>query len=80
MLVRDETQFVAEDATVSATWILPDGSRQSVEDVASSSGYAYFELLGTPKGAYTLIVDDVVLDGYRFDRENSVLSASVTIK
>lgn len=69
--VRNEKELAAAGATVSATWVLPDGSSQPVEDVTSSSGYAYFELLGVPRGTYTLIVDDVVLDGYSFDRENS---------
>ena len=70
----------AAGATVFATWLFRNGTQQAVQDVTSGTGYAYFELLGAPRGAYTLIVDDVVLDGYRFDRENSVLSASVKIK
>ena len=80
LLLRNEKQLAAAGATVSATWIFPDGSSQTVTDVTSSSGYAYFELLGVPRGSYTLIVDDVVLDGYRFDQANSVLVDSIRVK
>jgi hypothetical protein len=47
---------------------------------ATVSGYAYFEILDAPRGLLTLRVDDVVLEGYQFDRANSVLSASTRVK
>jgi hypothetical protein len=79
-LVRNEQELAAAGATVFATWIGPDGTRQAVEDVTSSSGYAYFELPKARRGTYTLVIEDVVLDGYRFDAQNSVLSATISVK
>lgn len=78
--VEDEQGRSASGATVFATWVFPDGSIQAVEDLTSSTGTAYFEILDGPRGTLTLRIDDVVLDGYRFDRENSVLNATVQIK
>ncbi len=78
--VENEYSLAASEAAVFATWIFPDGSTLAVEDLTSDSGYAYFELHNVPKGALTLRVDDVILEGYRFDRENSVLSARATVR
>jgi hypothetical protein len=78
--VEDERESSVSDATVFATWVFADGSAQAVSDQTSSSGYAYFEILDAPRGTLTLRVEDVVLGGYRFDRANSVLSASTFIK
>jgi hypothetical protein len=78
--VQDERTLSASGATVFATWLYPDGRTQAVADITSSSGYAYFEILDAPRGLLTLRVDDVALDGYRFDRTNSVLSASTKVK
>jgi hypothetical protein len=80
VLIQDEGGRSASGATVFATWIFPDGSTQAVDDLTASTGGAYFEILNAPRGTLTLRIDDVVLDGYRFDRSNSVLSASTTIK
>ena len=79
-LVRNEQELAAAGATVFAAWILPDGTRQPVQDDTSSSGYAYFELPNARRGTYTLVIEDVVLDGYRFDAENSILSATITVR
>jgi hypothetical protein len=78
--VQDERELSASGATVSATWLFSDGSAQAVVDTTSSSGYAYFEILDAPRGVLTLRIDDVVFDGYTFNRDNSVLSASATVK
>jgi len=78
--VEDERGLSAFGANVMVTWVFPDGSTQAVSDLTSSTGYAYFEILDAPRGPLTLRVNDVVLDGYRFDRANSVLSASTSIK
>ena len=42
--------------------------------------YAYFEIINASRGTFSLSVDDVVLDGYRFDRDNRQLSASIKAK
>lgn len=78
--VDDENGQPAPEANVLATWIYPDGTTQAMEDLTASTGVAYFEILDAPRGTLTLRIDDVVLDGYRFDRDNSVLSASTTVK
>jgi len=78
--VRNDWQLAAEDANVVAEWHLPDGSIRTVEDLTSSSGYAYFELTNADKGAYTLTVRDVVLADHQFDIDNSVLVASIKLK
>lgn len=78
--VEDEQGRSVSDATVMATWVFTDGSEQAVNDLTSSTGYANFEILDAPRGVLTLRVDDVVLDGYQFDRANSILSASTMVK
>jgi hypothetical protein len=78
--VENETTLAAAGATVRATWKYPDGSAQPVVDITSLSGYAYFEILWAGRGRYTLRIDDVVLDGHRFDAQNSQLEATVTVK
>jgi hypothetical protein len=78
--VQNQTTLAAAGATVFARWTYPDGSSQAVEHITSGSGYAYFQIIGAARGTYTLTVEDVVLDGYEFDRDNSVLSESITVK
>lgn len=78
--VQDDRGLAASGATVFATWSLPDGSTLVVEDVTSTTGYAYFEVRKAGRGTYTLTVDDVVLANHRFDAANSVLSASIAVK
>jgi hypothetical protein len=78
--VQNEQNLAAREANVIASWTFPDGSTQFVEDATSNSGYAYFEIINVPRGTYALTVDDVVLEDHVFDRDNSVLSASVNVK
>lgn len=81
-LVRVENELgqSMSGATVSAYWTYPDGSAQTVEDATSSSGYAYFEIVGIRRGFYELTIDNVALDGFTFDSENSILNASINVK
>lgn len=78
--VEDERGRSAPGANVLVTWVFPDGSTQAVDDLTSSTGYAYFEILDASRGTLTLRVDDVVLDGYHFDQASSILSASTRVK
>jgi hypothetical protein len=48
--------------------------------VTSGAGVAYFEIDRARRGKYTLRIDDVVLEDHAFDRENSVLSASIVVR
>jgi hypothetical protein len=78
--VQDDRTLAASGATVFATWTFPDGSTQPVQDVTSGAGGAYFEINEARRGTYTLTVDDVLLDDHQFDRDSSVLSASIRVK
>jgi hypothetical protein len=78
--VQDDRGLAASGATVTVSWIFPDGSSQAAVDITSNSGSAYFEIVDVSRGSFNLTVDNVVLDGYRFDRENSTLSASIKVK
>jgi hypothetical protein len=80
--VRVENEFGASmsGASVFASWTYPDGSTQSAEDATSRIGYAYFEIVGVPRGTYDLNIENVILEGYTFDSANSILNASVNVK
>lgn len=78
--VQNEWDLAASGADVLATWVYPDGRTEQVVDQTSGSGYAYFEILDAPRGSMTLVIDDVVLEGHVFDRDNSVLEASIKVK
>lgn len=78
--VRDQTYLAAKRANVFASWIYPDGSSHKVESTTSLSGYAYFEILNAQRGTYTLTVEDVELEDYRFDSDKSTLNASIKVK
>jgi hypothetical protein len=80
VLVRDQTGYGAEGATVTATWLFPDGTTRQVSGTTSDDGWAWFQLTGVKGGYYTLSVDEAVLDGYRFDSEGSVLSGTIRAK
>jgi hypothetical protein len=80
VLVRDQTGYGAENATVAATWTFPDGMTREVSGTTSDDGWAWFALSRVKNGYYTLTVDDVVLDGYRFDSEASVLLGTIRAK
>ena len=78
-IVDDENQSV-QSANVIAHWTFPDGSTQVVEDITSSSGNAHFEITDVPRGRYSLNIQDVVYEGYTFDRLNSILSRSIDVR
>jgi len=80
VLIQDEQDQPVSGATVSAAWEFPSGSVQSIKDVTSNSGYAFFELNDIKHGTYILTITDVLLDGHPFDSESSQLSASIYVK
>ena len=80
VLVRDQTGYGAEGAIVTATWTFPDGTTRRVVDDTTDDGWAWFQLTGVKGGYYTLTVDDVALDGHRFDVDSSVLSGTIRAK
>ena len=77
--IREVNGGYLEGAIVTATWISPDGEQISLGASTDSFGKAYFDLGKLKRhGTYTLMIEDVVLDGYVFDPESSILSASLT--
>ncbi|MEW5986858.1 MAG: hypothetical protein AB1791_09515 [Chloroflexota bacterium] len=63
-------------ATVQITLELPDG-KMPMSAVTNGRGWATFQVTTAGGGACSLIVDDVTLDGYRFDRDNSILTKAI---
>jgi hypothetical protein len=78
--VQGEQGQPVSGATVVSTWTYPRGATQTVTDVTSTTGYAFFELYDARNGTWTLTVDDVILEGHPFDRQNSQLSVSFRVK
>lgn len=75
--VQDDLDRNVFGATVIGTWTLPDNSTQTVTGTTDGFGTAQFQIDKARRGTYTFTIEDVVLDGYVFDRDNSVLSASI---
>lgn len=81
VLIHDFQGQPAEGAAVSARWLLPDGSEQSVQGVTSSSGYATFELNGRlDRGDYYLFIDDVELADHIWNYTSGLRHASIKVK
>jgi hypothetical protein len=83
--ILDEHKQAATFSSVTAEWVLPDGTTQpAYEDFVGLDGTAFFELGGkigkTQRGTYTFRVLDVQLAGYSFDAAGSLLEASIYVK
>jgi len=78
--IQDDAGGAASGADVEGIWILPDGSTAPVEDIASLSGFAHFEVGSGLRGTYTLQVTGASLAEHEFDAEASVLEASIRVK
>jgi len=78
--IQDELNQAASGAGVEATWILPDGRTEFVQDVASMSGFAHFRVVSPLRGIYTLMINGVELENHEFDSETSVLEASIRVR
>ncbi|MCA9986584.1 MAG: PKD domain-containing protein, partial [Anaerolineales bacterium] len=76
--VVDENGNSLANATVAYTWTLPDGSTVSGTATTSSRGTARINLGNNGSGTYGINISDVNLNGYTFDADNSVLTASIT--
>lgn len=81
VLVHDFQDQPAEGAAVSARWVLPDGSQQPAQANTSGVGTATFQLSGRlERGAYYLLIDDVVLADHIWDYTSGKRSASIIVK
>lgn len=76
--VQDDLGGNLSGAGVFITWELPDGSMRSNYGITDGSGMVQFELKKVRRGSYTLSIDNVDLFGYTFDRDGSLLSATIT--
>ena len=79
--VDDEYWDDAVGATVVVDWTYPDGSTQQLQAVTSKdAGMASFEMHNVKSGMHTLEVVDVIYLEHPFDRERSMLTASIKVK
>lgn len=76
--VQDDLGRNVFGATVSGTWSLPRGKSSTVEGTTDGFGEVKFDVRKARRGEYTLTIDDAALEGFVFDREGSVLSATIT--
>jgi hypothetical protein len=78
--VENESGRSMAGAAVSALWGFPDGNTLADDATTSNSGNAYFEIVDVPRGTYNFSIENVVLEDYTFDSDNSVLNASIYVK
>jgi hypothetical protein len=75
--VQNENGAAVPGATVSVTWLLPNGTTQNKTAITNSLGNATFTTTG-PHGTFTLTVTGISKAGYTFDPENSIVTKSIT--
>jgi hypothetical protein len=76
--VQDDLDRNVFGATVLANWSLPRGKSAAVEGTTDGFGEVEFRIKKARRGAYTLTIDDIVAEGFMFDQESSVVSATIT--
>jgi hypothetical protein len=76
--VEDETGARVSGATISATWTFPDGSTAAVSGISDNNGEVIFEVKKSP-GVFVFTINDITLNGYVFDADNSALSAQIEV-
>jgi hypothetical protein len=81
--VQDDRGLPVPGARVYVSWTNPWGNTWTTRsdfNLTSETGYEFFEISDARQGTWTFTVNDIVLDGYEFDRDGSVLSASIRVK
>jgi hypothetical protein len=76
--VNNDLGWNVPGANVTATWTFPEGHTELVTGITDGFGLVRFTIDKARRGTYTFTIEDVILDGHPFDRDNSVLSASIT--
>jgi hypothetical protein len=76
--VQNDLGWNVVGASVIATWTFPDDHTEMVTGTSDGFGTVRFTIDKARRGTYTFAIEDVFLDGHVFDRDNSVLSASIT--
>jgi hypothetical protein len=75
--VQDQDAAAVKGARLTIQWTVPGGAEPITQRARTDKqGIASFSVKDAP-GVYTLTIVDVVLDGYTFDTDHSVLSASI---
>jgi hypothetical protein len=75
--VQDDLDRNVFGASVSATWSLPKGKSLQVEGSTDGFGEVQFRIKKARGGTYTLTIDDIVAEGFVFDPDASMLSATI---
>jgi hypothetical protein len=79
LTIEDETGARLPGATVTATWTRPDGTTVAKTATANKWGRARLKVRKTGAGQYTIVVDDIVADGFTYDPEGGITTASYTV-
>ncbi|MCU7843188.1 MAG: PKD domain-containing protein [Candidatus Thiodiazotropha sp. (ex Monitilora ramsayi)] len=69
--LQDENGNILYDATVDATWTLPDGSTVAQTKANGSRKRVVFKMPANAYGTYTLTVIDVSKSGYTYDADSN---------
>ena len=75
--LQDDLDRNVFGASVSATWSLPKGKSLQVEGSTDGFGEVQFRIKKARGGTYTLTIDDIVAEGFVFDPDASMLSATI---
>ena len=81
--VQDDRGLPVPGARVDVSWTNPRGTTWTINrdlNLTSETGYEFFEISDAQQGTWTFTVNDVVFDSYQFDRDGSLLSASIRVK
>jgi hypothetical protein len=82
VLVLDEQDQPVEGAAVLAWWVYPKNNNNNtnmyVNGTTDGDGYATFRINKAPRGDYRITVNNVSIDGYEFDTNNSILVGVIT--
>jgi hypothetical protein len=76
--VEDQNGISIGGALVSAVWTLPDGTPVSLAAATRPNGRATFSEVHK-SGLHTFTVNDISIDGYSFDPDNSQLTETILV-
>jgi len=79
VVLRDSQGNPVPDATVDITWTLPGSQTVAQSAISNASGFAILWTVDIGSGIYTLDIDGVTADGYRFLPGFSDLSEEITL-
>jgi hypothetical protein len=80
---QDDLGLPVDGARLSIGWTDPQGRTWTINspyNQTSETGYEFFEIGDARQGTWTFTVNDITRDGYTFDPDSSLLSASIRVK